>query len=307
MSLFKLAALLAGACIAAGLAVTARALIPRPHTPVPPRIATVPGRSLRAHIGRTAAHAAISAAAGLVIAVITGWWVAILALPIAAIGLPQLFRREASAHQTERLEAMAEWTRALSGIMTGAAVGLPEAITATVSSAPKAIAHDVALLSSRLTARWSPEDALWALADDLNDPTGDLIAATLLLGARERGSRLGNVLKALAKTVADDVTVRRRVESDRSSPRTVARVLTVFCVGGFAAFVLLTDAADRYGTFIGQLVLLILLSAFGGCLYWLHHISTGKPAPRFLIRPTEPTPTTATSPTHTSTTAGAAS
>ena len=64
--------------------------------------------------------------------------------------------------------------------------------------------------SSRLRARWDTEDALRAFADELDDATGDLVAANLILGARRRGAGLASVLEGLAESVAADVRARRR-------------------------------------------------------------------------------------------------
>ena len=56
-------------------------------------------------------------------------------------------------------------------------------------------------LVARLRARWDTEEALRAFADELDDATGDLIAANLILGARRRGAGLASVLEGLAESV----------------------------------------------------------------------------------------------------------
>ena len=53
-------------------------------------------------------------------------------------------------------------------------------------------------------------------ADDLDDATGDLVAANLILGARRRGGGVASVLESLAESVAADVQARRAIEADRS-------------------------------------------------------------------------------------------
>ena len=67
-------------------------------------------------------------------------------------------------------------------------------------------------------------------ADDLDDATGDLVAANLILGARRRGAGLASVLESLAESVADDVRARRAIEADRAKPRTTARWVTIITV-----------------------------------------------------------------------------
>src|SRR4029079_14138086 len=94
-------------------------------------------------------------------------------------------------------------------------------------STPEEIRPEVTRLASRLRARWGTERALRAFADDLDDATGDLIAANLLLGARRRGAGVASVLEGLAESVAADVRARRQVEADRAKPRATARWVTL--------------------------------------------------------------------------------
>ena len=84
---------------------------------------------------------------------------------------------------------------------------------------------------ARLRARWVTEEALRAFADDLDDATGDLVAANLILGARRRGAGLASVLEGLAESVAADVRARRQIEADRAKPRATARWVTLITVG----------------------------------------------------------------------------
>ena len=97
---------------------------------------------------------------------------------------------------------------------------------------------------SRLRARWATEDALRAFADDLDDATGDVIAANLILGARRRGAGLASVLDGLAESVAADVRARREIEADRAKPRATARWVTIITVS-VLAFLALTGDVRR--------------------------------------------------------------
>ena len=60
--------------------------------------------------------------------------------------------------------------------------------------------------------------ALRAFADDLADPTGDLVVAALMLAADRRGRGLTRVLEGLAVTVEAEVALRRQVDADRATP-----------------------------------------------------------------------------------------
>lgn len=221
-------------------------------------------------------------AAGVLAWLVSGWFVAVLVLPVAAAGLPVLLAKNSAAASIARLEAMEEWTRSLAGVL-GVGVGLEQAIMATLRSTPDAIRPEVATLIARLRARWSTASALRAFADDLDDATGDLIAASLLLAAGQQGNGLVSVLQGLASTVADDVRIRRAVEADRQGTRTTARAVTLITVGVLVTWTLFRRSyIAPYGTPIGQVVLLLLLSAYVGALLWLRQISVSPKLPRFI-------------------------
>src|SRR5690606_10093328 len=171
--------------IVAGLLAAAAGL--RPHTPVP-RPARKRPRLLTAITGmspRSRTILAASTTAGILIAAVTGWVAAVLIVPAAAVGLPYLLAPPPAAAQIRRVEAMEEWTRSLAGVL-GAGVGIEQALTATLRSTPEPIKPEVSTLVARLRARWDTEAALRAFADDLDDVTGDLVAANLILAARRR-------------------------------------------------------------------------------------------------------------------------
>jgi Flp pilus assembly protein TadB len=220
-------------------------------------------------------------AGGVVAWLLTGWLLATVAVPVAAVGLPKLLSSGSAATGIERLEAMEEWTRSLSGVLT-VGVGLEQALVATLRSAPTAIAPEVTRLVARLRARWATEDAVRAFADELDDSTGDLIAANLILGARRRGAGLASVLEGLAESVAADVRARRQVEADRAKPRATARWVTLISTGVLLILALSGTYVAPYKTPFGQVVLIILLAAYISTLLWMKHMAMGRSLPRFL-------------------------
>ena len=276
----SLMAALSGALIVAGvLGIIVGA------TPVPVVAATPARPSILARWRRipprTRVLAGVGVAAGVVIASLTGWVVAVVAIPVAAVGLPALLAAPPETARIARLEAMAEWTRNLAGVLT-VGVGLEQALTATLRSTPEPIHPEVSRLVARLRARWSTEDALRLFADELDDPTGDLVAAYLILGARRRGSGLASVLQGLAESVGDDVTARRQIEADRAKPRGNARNVTLITVGVLVVLTLNGQFMAPYGTPLGQVILAILLTAYSAALWWMRRMSLGAPMPRFM-------------------------
>ena len=201
--------------------------------------------------------------------------------PIAVIGLPILLSAPPAATQIARLEAMEEWTRSLSGVLT-VGIGLEQALVATLRSTPAPIADEVQRLVTRLRARWDTEKALRAFADELDDATGDLIAANLILGARRRGAGLASVLEGLAESVGADVRARRQVEADRAKPRATARWVTVISASVLVVLALSGTYVEPYRTPVGQVLLVLLLSAYVATLIWMRRMAAGKPLPRFL-------------------------
>lgn len=220
--------------------------------------------------------------------VVTDWVLALVIAPVAAIGLPILLAAPPAATQINRLEAMEEWTRSLSGVLT-VGIGLEQALVATLRSTPAPIRAEVERLVSRLRARWDTEAALRAFADELDDATGDLIAANLILAARRRGAGLASVLEGLAESVAADVRARRQVEADRAKPRSTARWVTLISASVLVVLALSGSYVEPYSSPIGQVILVVLLSAYVATLIWMRRMATGKPLPRFLDTRSEAT------------------
>lgn len=229
----------------------------------------------------------IGAGLGVLGWLLTGWVLALVLAPLAALGLPTLLSTPPAATQISRLEAMEEWTRSLAGILT-VGIGLEQALVATLRSIPAPITPEVSRLIARLRARWDTETALRMFADELDDATGDLIAANLILGTRRRGAGLASVLEGLSESVAADVRARRQVEADRAKPRSTARWVTLISASVLVVLALSGRYVEPYSTPIGQILLIVLLSAYVATLIWMRRMATGKPLPRFLA--TRPTP-----------------
>jgi Flp pilus assembly protein TadB len=176
---------------------------------------------------------------------------------------------------------MEEWTRSLAGVLT-VGIGLEQALVATLRSAPAPILDEVERLVARLRARWDTETALRAFADELDDSTGDLIAANLILGARRRGAGLASVLEGLAESVGADVRARRQVEADRAKPRATARWVTMISASVLGLLAISGSYVEPYSTPLGQVLLIALLSAYVATLVWMRRMANGRPLPRFL-------------------------
>lgn len=271
---------LAGALVVAGVLAV---LIGASPAPVGEKSRTSRGQ-LVAVSRRTQLLLVAGTGLGLVGWLVTDWALAVILAPVAVIGLPTLLAAPPAATRIVRLEAMEEWTRSLAGVLT-VGVGLEQALVATLRSTPTPISAEVRRLVARLRARWDTEAALRAFADELDDSTGDLIAANLILGARRRGAGLASVLEGLAESVAADVRARRQVEADRAKPRATARWVTLISVGVLLVLAVSGSYVEPYRSPFGQVLLVILLSAYVATLIWMRQMANGRSLPRFLTAP----------------------
>lgn len=269
----------AGAMLVGGSLLVVLGLVPRPVAPPRPRRRA--GAHRVAVSRRTRVLLLVGAAAGCLIALLTGWLIAVVVVPFALVGVPVLLAAPPAEAEIDRVEAMEEWVRTLAGTL-GAGVGLEQALIRSLRSAPEAIRPEVTRLTGRLRARWATEDALRAFADDLDDATGDLIASNLLLASTRRGGGLATVLENLAASVAEDVKNRRDIEADRAKPRSSARIIATITMAVLVLMTLSGDYIAPYGSPVGQVLLLSYLALYVGLLAWLRKMAQGRPLPRFV-------------------------
>jgi len=223
----------------------------------------------------------LGVAGGVLVALLSGWVIAIVVFPLAAVGLPMLLGASDEAHTIERLEGLAEWTRNLSGVIT-VGVGLEGALVATLRTAPDVIRPEVATLVSRIRSRWNTQEALRAFADDFHDSTGDLVAATLILAAQKRADGLSQILSGLAESVSAEVAARRHLEADRAKPRQTARIVTLITLVCLLVMATTGHYLDPYRSPVGQIVLSVLLALYIGGLVIMRRMARVKPLPRLL-------------------------
>jgi len=180
-----------------------------------------------------------------------------------------------------RIEAIAGWAEMLRDTMAGSA-GLEQAIVATATLAPLPIRAEVATLAVRLEGERLAL-ALRAFADEVADPTCDLVVAALVLAAEHQAQRLGELLGSLAAAARDQATMRLRVEAGRARTRTSVRVI----VGATGALVLGLALFNRgylapYDTATGQLVLILVGGVFAVAFMWLARMTRPVQVERFL-------------------------
>ncbi|MFJ6438175.1 type II secretion system F family protein [Streptomyces sp. NPDC091416] len=231
-----------------------------------------------------------AAGGGMLTWLVTGWLPSALLTALAVFFLPWLLNpNRAAREQIERLEALAQWTQRLSDlVMTG--TGIEDAIATSVRTAPKPIEREVADLAVRLHSRMEPREALTAFAWALGDPRADLVAAALLLRIRDRGPGLADVLSDMASRTKDIVRRRRDTEAHRAKHRTTVRWICAITVVVVIGSSFNKEQVAPYGTPIGMIVMLLLVSAVIALFWWMNRLGATVTLPGFMgsAAPTTP-------------------
>jgi tight adherence protein B len=220
--------------------------------------------------------------AGVLTGVQTGWPVGSVLVAGAAFMAPSAGRgRKAREAETTRLEAIATWTEMLRDIMAGAG-GLGQAIMATAPLAPPAIRTEVAALAARAERdRLAP--ALRSFADELADPTGDLVVAALLLAAEHSPKRLPELLSRLAMAARQEVDLRLDVEGERARTRSAVRIIMMVVVA-FSLFLAVMNRpyVEAYSSALGQAVLVVVFGLYAAAFAWFARASRVQRSERLL-------------------------
>ena len=225
----------------------------------------------------------LAVAVGLLAGLATGWVVGAVLAGLACWALPGVLGRDPEhARRVARIEAVATWTEMLRDTLSAAA-GLEQAILATAPLSPPAIRAEITDLAGRIENGDRLASSLRALADQLVDPTGDLVIAALVLAAEQQARQLGDLLGSLAQAAREQAAMRMRVEAGRARTRTSVRVIVGTTIGFAVAVVLLNrpylSAYDSPG---GQIVLLGIGGLFCLGFGWLVRISRVTEPMRFL-------------------------
>lgn len=272
-----LLAILCGALAGGGLAVLLAALRGRPPRPGG-RPHTVPGR-LRALAGPRGAVALLTA---LAVLLLTRWLVGAVGVALLVVAWGSLSGAAAERRSIVRLDALATWTESLRDTIAGA-VGLEQAIPASLRAASPTLHEPLARLVDRLHTRMPMPEALRRFAADLAEPGADLIIAALIINARLRGPGLRDLLGALAASVRAELDMRRAVHAERRSTRRGAQIVVGVSVGLALALALFNQSYVRsYDSVPGQLVLVLVVALYAGGFAWMRRLAAFEVPQRLL-------------------------
>ena len=228
---------------------------------------------------------AVAVAAGILGLVATRWVVAGIGIAVLAFSWRGLTGAASERRALARLEGLATWTESLRDTIAGA-VGLEQAIPASMRVAAPSLAGPLAQLVNRLHTRMPMPDALRRFADDLDDPGADLIIAALIINSRLRGPGLRDLLGSLSQSVREELDARRRVNADRRSTRRSVQIVVLVSVGLAVALALLDHSfLAPYDGVQGQLILVIVVAVYAAGIAWLRRLAQFETPQRLLSGP----------------------
>jgi Flp pilus assembly protein TadB len=272
--------ILIGVVTGLGLGLVVAGLVGWPSRPKDPD-----AKSNADALRRTGQRGVIALGVGLIVGLLSQWPVLGLGTVVLVFFWDQLFGGAASEKLAVRqIEALAMWTESLRDTIAGA-VGLEQAIPSTARGADPVLRGHLNALLDRLRGRMPLADALQYLADDLDDPSADLVVAALILNSKLRGPGLRDVLTALGKSAREEVDMRQRIIAQRAGTRRSVQIIVIVV----AVFVLGMALFNRnfvqpYGSPLGEVVLAGVLVLFGLGFWWLRRLAKVEAPGRFLIK-----------------------
>jgi Flp pilus assembly protein TadB len=244
-------------------------------------------RRSREEILRTlTTRGSIAVIAGTAVLAATRWPIAAAGAALLASGWNGIAGGAAEERQAmARLEALAAWTESLRDTIAGA-VGLEQAIPASMRAAAPVLHSHLRILVDRLHTRMPMADALRRFADDLDDPSADLVIGALILNARLRGPGLRDMLGALSTSARAELDMRRRVEATRRTTRRSVQIVVGISVGvALLLAVFNRTYVNVYDGFLGQLVLAGIVGLYALGFVWLRRLARFDMPQRFLGSP----------------------
>jgi Flp pilus assembly protein TadB len=268
-SQLELLAIMAGALAGAGLFLFAAAV--RGLSPKPPR--SGPSRLERTVKDLFSVRGGVAVIVGIVVLLVTRWVVAGIGMAMLAYSWRGLSGAGSERRAMARLEGLATWTESLRDTIAGA-VGLEQAIPASTRVADISIREPLTRLVDRLHTRVPMHAALRRFAEDLDDPSADMIIAALIINSRLRGPGLRDLLGALADSVREELDMRRKINSSRRSTRRSVQIVIAVSVLMAVGLAILDHAfLAPYDSVFGQLVLAVIVAIYALGIIWLRKLA----------------------------------
>ena len=217
----------------------------------------------------------------------TGWPLLLVVVPVATLGLPKLLSEPAQT-DIELLQSLDRWVRVVAATMSSGK-SILDSLRLSVRQVPPPLRDPLVMLVRRLDDRWTPQQALRALADELSSPDADAVVASLILSVERGGNGSVTTLSALADSIQERLRALREVEAERSKPRVVVRQVTLVTTTVLvAAMVFSREFFTPFATPVGQTILAVLIGAYVASLAFLRRMTLPRRRERILSRERTP-------------------
>ncbi|MEI7546458.1 MAG: hypothetical protein WCK21_00155 [Actinomycetota bacterium] len=231
-------------------------------------------------------RAVFGVAAGFVVLLATSWLLLALVVGAMTASWGRLLHDHRAEDERRRVEAIAKWLEDLRDTLRGSAVAAEEALEQVASRPPEVIAPALRTFVHRRRLGFRTEDALADLADDLAHPLSDaaIAAIRLVIGGSAGAGRLFHTVDALAASARDEVTARERIDRTRAVYQSSMKRLVL--IGALLVAYLRFaggDLLDPYDSAVGQVVLVLPLGMWLGCVLWLRSLCRYETPPRYRI------------------------
>lgn len=218
---------------------------------------------------------ALAVAAGFLVLLATRWLMLSLLVAAMVFSWKRLLHDQRADDERRRIEGIAKWLEDLRDTLRGSAVGAEEALEQVALRPPAAITAPLQHFTQHRRQGYRTENALADLADELAHPTADaaIAAICLVIGGSTGAGRLYGTVNSLAAAARYEVSARERIDRTRAVYQSSMKRLVV--IGGLLVAYLRFAAGgllDPYNTAVGQMVLLLPLGLWLGCVLWLRSL-----------------------------------
>ncbi|WP_420451660.1 type II secretion system F family protein [Ilumatobacter sp.] len=274
-----LVALLAAALVAA--AVGCVAVATSPDRPAPAR------RPVVSATASTQGWVLASAAAGVLVALLTRWPVGALAVAIFVASWRWSSATSETADDRARVEAVAQWLEDLRDVVRRSSVTIEDAVVMVADDATGTLADPMDRFVLRRRQGLGLAECLAGLADEIAHPTADAAIAAIILvvGGGAGGGRVHDTLDELSRAARDEMAARDQIDRTRRIyQRAMRRLvgLTFLFIAGLTAFA--GELMAPYRTVAGQIWLVVPCSMWAGCLVVLRRLTRDDLGTRYRLR-----------------------
>lgn len=214
---------------------------------------------------------------------LTGWPVAGLAGAALGILLPKVIHEQRSlSKRIELTDALSEAAAGLRDAVRGG-LGLNDGLAGLASWGPLLLREQLSILAAD-AGRVGMSAAATRFAERIQDPSADLLAATLAFNERVGGGKLAEVLDAIAEELAAEAQTVRELRARQARQRTSARIVALAPV---ALLLMLRQVnpgyLEAYDSPSGQAVLAVAALLIGIGYALMVRIARGIEPPRIVV------------------------